>query len=577
MKQTNSKEELYSNVLSILSNLRQQYVLYKVNVDKNNSEKSFEVDFYEVLVNIFGEDEIINLNSSNIANFEEELSRYDFSITMLSDMLVSHFGESEEVQFNDENFTLERLKFMLRNKKGLEFLEKCRDEYNSSMIKKEILDSILNTGIPHGENAEKFFKLQVYDKLLKLGGEEIVSKIDFSSVYGLKENLTLNVNKLFLWIDNDLKEIEKFSSRKKKISKQFLKDSKTLNYLDDLRIERQCIKRQEQEKYNFKILLENAEFISKDNFNLMMKNLESSLINGIEIVDELKDNHAGEYSADFRKIKIKNDIPSVVMHEIFHAASTRVDDNNRVTNIGTRYYSANIGTSINEGITEYFTQELFKWKTPYVGYKPLVAIVKDLVVLYGEENILETYLNNPEKLENLMEKDGHVYGALLDMGDTYYKMKYDNSDLVIPKSRQQEVAKSQYEKICYIIEDIRDKRQRENPEIELPMCECRKEFELEYNFKFSIRAFFRNVHAKLKDKFSTKEKQVLLTSGEVSSEELVDGQVLNNEESSNNFRATLSQENFKSSFKEDVTKVQAGHSKEENLKKEQQSDIYIEK
>lgn len=282
-----------------------------------------------------------------------------------------------------------------------------------------------------------------------------------------------------------------------------------------------------------------------------------------------------------KKIEIRKDCdtPRVQIHEMLHAASTKIDDKGKVERVGVKVEADGqwSGAGINEGTTEYFTQRLLKGKTEFVAYKELVSLTKDLVNLYGEENIFDAYLNSPNKLVALMEKDGQDYRDLLQMTDSYYKEVYDN-ELPFWEACKQDGAKVEAEKITQFIEKIRENRLKENPRVVLPEGEWKKTYnemvgikekeeqpkeqpmvDIEEKVeqpKNGVGTWFKNLFSKIKEKLSPKEKQLLLESGE----------------QQNNFRDSLKQENFKSEFEQpSIQRIQ-----QENIKNERKNNLNIE-
>ena len=173
-------------LFEILNKLHKEYVLYKVN--KNNSEKNFEVEVYEKFIGIFGEEEMLNFSAATVSNIEEKLTKYNIPFKNIYSLL--------KINFIEENDPLEV------------------DFFRNDLLQ----------------------DLDIIDSLIK-------------------------------W-----------------------KDEKAFAF-----------KRQEEEKHNFKELIKQCKFISEDNIEIMMANLESSLLSGIYVVNG-KGKFSGRYFPEERKI-----------------------------------------------------------------------------------------------------------------------------------------------------------------------------------------------------------------------------------------------------------------------------------
>jgi len=495
-------QEYNEEILNILNKLRTEYVSNKLSDDKNNSKKSFEVEVYERFVNIFGEEVMLNLDSSNISDFEEKLSsEYLYSFEKLYKRLDGAFNQKEDELSSEFGELGEDSDFM-----------KFINDIESNLPKSDLMDC-LDT------------------------------------------------------IEENKKKVEM-----KKLS----------------------IKRQDEEKDNFRELLEKCGFISKENIAIMMNNLNISLTNGVEVVEVVNEQRkfvAGCYRCIDKKISISisadSTRPDVITHEMLHAASTVFDEQWNNRRVGTKVLVGEkcMGSALNEGITEYYTRKLMGGKIYGNGYGSLVAVAKDLAQLYGDENIFDAYLNDPRKLEVLMEKDGKNYMEFTEMFDAHYINAYRK------KTSTQETLKAGYEEIGQFIEEIKEKRQMENPGINLPESEWKKVLgrseitknddvldvkqeseksnekenneisyikqeneKIEEKSNSNIGMWFKNIVSKIKKRFFSKEKQLLLESGE----QKID------------FRNSLKTENFKTEF--DMPTIE-----QENTKREKQSSIDLEK
>lgn len=247
------------------------------------------------------------------------------------------------------------------------------------------------------------------------------------------------------------------SNNKEIYSNQYLineKDSKIINI------------NVSEEINNFMELLNMENEIPQDIKDKMHYNLKCSVKK--IVIKRIGYKCSGKFHADKRLIELNSDflenkkiIKQVLLHELMHGAFTTVNKHELVLKQGFANCSNTEGCGLNEGATEYFTQKLYK-KIPNFNYKKiyieLVNIVKDMVNLYGEEVIVDAMINQPQKLKELMEKDGKNYYDFVDITDKYYRYVYVDTYLLNSEIIKKEEAKEMYLKIGKFIEEIKDKR-----------------------------------------------------------------------------------------------------------------------
>jgi len=158
-------------------------------------------------------------------------------------------------------------------------------------------------------------------------------------------------------------------------------------------------------------------------------------------------------------------------------------------------------------MTEYLSDKVIREngiEPKFTDYPELVSIVEDLNELYGEKVMIDSYLDSPATLEALMAKDGKYYTELLEMTDDYYREVYNHKTLSSWKAKRQESARLKYQKIGQYIEDIKEKRRKENPGIVLKESKWKESLKKEsekvelYQYMDRMEGF-RNIEKDLSD------------------------------------------------------------------------------
>lgn len=296
-----SLNETRKETLENLNNLRGEYIMHK----DNNNEKSLGVDIYERLVDIFGEETMLNLDFSNISDFEQKLGEYGGKISSLNASLEENLKLIKNLSLQDDKKNLKMNLYyfddLSNTKKAVEFIDSFHKIYISNRIKKEDKGELLNDNELHISDAEKVYGMEIYDRLVRIYGEELIlNSKNFSITHS---DFSRNTSQYFFLQDigADLKKIDEMkgiSGASEQISADNLEGLYSLEQIaSTVEEKKKPLKRQDEEKNKFKELIENSDIISKGNIDVMMKNLENSLVNGVHVVDKFegRKNVAGLY------------------------------------------------------------------------------------------------------------------------------------------------------------------------------------------------------------------------------------------------------------------------------------------
>lgn len=185
-----------------------------------------------------------------------------------------------------------------------------------------------------------------------------------------------------------------------------------------------------------------------------------------DAIDEtdLRDIWAHEMTHAATVSKVERDLDDMCEHDRSDYATTS-KDNRRV---GFQYMEIG-GTALNEGMTEYFSNKLLEKNghKSFVIYPMYVLVVKDLVNLYGEEEIFHAFVKSPEHLEQLMEKDGKCFVEFMELLDESYIEIYNPKEIkendTIVDTIKSKSAQKKWNKVGKFIEDIKQKRMKETP------------------------------------------------------------------------------------------------------------------
>lgn len=139
------------------------------------------------------------------------------------------------------------------------------------------------------------------------------------------------------------------------------------------------------------------EYVSEDNFQTCLKNLQTIKINHITLKNDIKTFiknltspkiAGGTYNGYSNTINLFNDKinQQVLSHEFLHMASSKREKVG--FRLVTRFENNEIGRGLNEGYTELLNQRIWKYKT--TSYRQNVKIVR----------LIETLFDDPKEMEN---------------------------------------------------------------------------------------------------------------------------------------------------------------------------------
>jgi len=328
--------------------------------------------------------------------------------------------------------------------------------------------------------------------------------------------------------ENQLKErIAKMpiSDIKKKLIKDFGYYEESFEEWDVEELRESLLTNESLEKYNIPkkrvpiSIKKYEEYLEKSNYSdeikkTMLSNLKGNL-KSLEI-SYLPRGLKGAYFPDDQEIRIRNfgddtkfdvldenDVRDIFVHEMTHAAtmSTVQKDLDDMCEHGKSEYGTSAeskrrcgvsykndsktdatdidfyGVALNEGMTEYFSNKLLEQNghKSFVMYPMFVSVVKDLVNLYGEEEVLNAFVKSPERLEELMAKDGHCFTHFMELLDDSYKGIYI-SEKLSDNMKSKSVQKT-WNRVGSVLEDIKEKRLKENPGLVLSESNWKKAVE----------------------------------------------------------------------------------------------------
>lgn len=272
----------------------------------------------------------------------------------------------------------------------------------------------------------------------------------------------------------------------------------------------------------------------------LKRSMIKNMYDGVEeLVFKQLDNVDGYYSALFKSIEIREDLKlredrlkSIIFHELMHSATSPRDESGQYKRTGFHEHSGK-GIGLNEGTTEFFSHKLYKEyynrEDEIASYNILVDVIKDMINLYGKQVYLDAYMNGPEKLEVLMQKDGKSFNEFRDIVDDFYKYVYANNERSSFEILRNDLqVKEKYKAMGKYIEEIKRARGL-------------KSHQSPNNWKNAMYVYInlspfswvKNVFSNIKENFNFKEKTLLLDEGTKKS----DGE---------EFRESLLRENFKS-------------------------------
>jgi len=258
------------------------------------------------------------------------------------------------------------------------------------------------------------------------------------------------------------------------------------------------------------------KYLEKSNYSneikkIMLSNLRENL-KSVEM-ESLAPGYKGMYVTDSQALEInnfgvniksgdiidENDLRDVWLHEMTHVATMStvqkdIDDvcdhekseyatsSEAEHRCGVQYIGTG-GVALNEGMTEYFSNKLLEQNgyKSFVMYPMFISVIKYLVNLYDEDEILYSFVKSPERLEELMEKDGHCFVEFMELLDDAYLEIYEpekiEEDMSIVDTMKSKAVQKKWKKVGKILDDIKKKRLKENPELVLPESNWKKALE----------------------------------------------------------------------------------------------------
>jgi len=245
-----------------------------------------------------------------------------------------------------------------------------------------------------------------------------------------------------------------------------------------------------------------------------------------DIIDEtdLRDIWAHEMTHAATLSKFQNDLDDMCEHDKSDYAITSKDKRR----VGFQYLNIG-GVALNEGMTEYFSNKLLEKNghEKFVLYPMYVLIVKDLVDLYGENAVIEAFVKSPERLEELMDKDGKCFVEFMELLDesyfAIYLPKNAEKGMTIVDTIKSEEAQNKWNKVGRFIEDIKEKRMKENPGLVLPKSKWK---EAEEYTKYTMEQNDQYAEQILKDEKGTKKVLVSEKNPEIEESIMPDSSVL---------------------------------------------------
>ena len=311
---------------------------------------------------------------------------------------------SNDMMFELTNIALKDMRPTKEENTELKQIDKARIEYISAKLLKiknhEEYDSKIGEDTP---------RLQVYNTLVNQYGEDTMLTLNSSNISKIKAADFSYVNKMLeSYYEKDTTPATKATVYKNIKELPSLIDKVVLLVKEDEKEPTENAKR-EMENFNL-LLLQGEDIFSKEEIEQMNINMYRGL-KDIKKMEKQKKG-TGLYWAHKKLITIsektsdKNLDERIMSHEVLHAATTIRDEVGNPIRTGFYYIGkCNMGVGINEGVTEYFVQELYKksGREPIeYSYLELVNMTKDLVNLYGKKEFADAMMNDPKKLEELM-------------------------------------------------------------------------------------------------------------------------------------------------------------------------------
>ena len=174
-----------------------------------------------------------------------------------------------------------------------------------------------------------------------------------------------------------------------------------------------------------------GKYISSDE---LVERICNNLDKDIEFDDLENTDAIGKFNTEEKKIilhkKLKQ-FPDLMeetfFHEFLHCITFFYDERNEQEFVGFRVKDFDgyvMGNGINEGMTQYLTKkrnELRGIENKKMGYPLLTMEVENMLSLTDESQIIECYINNPEKIYSLLKEKNIDFSNILIPMDTIYE------------------------------------------------------------------------------------------------------------------------------------------------------------
>lgn len=159
----------------------------------------------------------------------------------------------------------------------------------------------------------------------------------------------------------------------------------------------------------------------------VIKRIKQRVKFNIEIVDEyIYGELDGQYDINDSTVRLHKSVLEnedygayLAFHELTHAITVK-DLQDRRKIMGFSFIKNQLGYGLNEAMTEWLTQIRNKkfGKEGKSGYETIVEQIIHLAQIIGEDNLINCFLYEPEKLEELLKNNNMDYGQL---EDAFYK------------------------------------------------------------------------------------------------------------------------------------------------------------
>ncbi len=158
-------------------------------------------------------------------------------------------------------------------------------------------------------------------------------------------------------------------------------------------------------------------------------------INSVKVKRNLFTKATGSYSPAYNRIFIKRNCDYAIFHELFHLASTTVDNEDMYVGFCQMNDKNFLGIGLNEGYTEALTRRYFEEFSNKTAYNIEVDIALSLEKIIGKEKMESLYMqSNLKGLVTELQKYSSNNDIMKFIGNVDYINKFHNDkDLVVLK------------------------------------------------------------------------------------------------------------------------------------------------